>query len=81
MSDDNKPTGVGGGIQVATAAEAATEAGWARPAASLQTPIDELRDQINAVIDSTGLDQHHRMMSQSKAAELLFWIRAGAGRA
>lgn len=79
MSDDNRPTGVSGGIQVATAADAASEAG--KPASSLHNPIDELRDQINRFIETAGLDQHHRMMAQSKAQELIFWIRAGAGRA
>lgn len=36
--------------------------------------------QIEAVIAGANMPQHQRGMAQAKAQELLFWLRAGAGK-
>jgi hypothetical protein len=42
--------------------------------------IDELETYARRVIDQANLSQHARMMAEPKLAELIFWIKAGAGR-
>ena len=84
MSDINdinqgRPVGVTGGVHVATAAEAAYEAGGTQP--GTQAPaLAELRAHIERVIEESNLPDHHRMMSKTKADELLYWITAGRHR-
>ncbi len=82
MTDD-KPAGVGGGVQPAPVAEPvslAAEAEARRSASSVHNPVDELRDHIRAFINVSGLPKHHLMMARSKCDELIYWLRAGAGR-
>jgi hypothetical protein len=42
--------------------------------------ITQLEDHAKRVIDQLAMPSHHRMMALPKLQELVFWLRAGAGR-
>jgi len=54
--------------------------GDGRPRIDTADPITELRNHITRFIDGANLNTHHRAMASAKKEELIFWIRAGAGR-
>lgn len=62
----------------ATVSELAQAGG--RPRVDPEDPITALEEHAKQVIEDGRLPSHHRMMALSKAQELSFWIRAGAGR-
>ena len=50
-----------------------------RPTA-VADPISALRDQCKSFIEGANMNTHTRSMALVKCDEMIFWIRAGAGR-
>jgi len=73
------PEGVGGGMAGQPFGPPPIEEDKEYPA-RVPDQFDALRLQIRSVIAHSHLPTHHRGMAESKCQELIYWIRAGAGK-